>query len=221
MMFDWFQKRGSGAFDLTMAPIPVAEGGFLSGTHVASNLGWRPIEALCEGDMMLTFDHGMQPIIEMQREVVHVEEGVLDPLRCPLYIPRDALNNRVPMSLMPDQGVLLESDLIEDPQGDPFAVVPACTLEGYRGISRMHTGEKLELIRPRFARDEVVYLEAGLLAFCSAPGDLLNMGAPVEDVAYKVLPVGAARELVQAMTASENMMLQNAAASMPPGTYPI
>jgi len=220
-MFDWFLKRGNQLSELTMAPVPVAEGGFLSGTHVASNLGWRPIEAICEGDKMLTFDHGMQTVVEVVRESVQVSEGMLDPIRCPLHIPRDALNNRVPMWLMPDQGVLMESDLIEDQMGDPFAVVPACTLEGFRGIRRMHPGETLDLITPRFVRDEVVYLEAGLLGYCPAPFDLLDMGMPVQDVTYKVLAPKEARALILAMITAENAMLQGTFASMPRGSLPI
>ncbi|WP_241525652.1 Hint domain-containing protein [Pseudophaeobacter leonis] len=64
-MLDWFQKRMNPEFDLTIPPVSVGEGGLLAGTHVASNLGWRPVEALCAGDKVLTFDHGMQTIVEV------------------------------------------------------------------------------------------------------------------------------------------------------------
>lgn len=217
-MLDWFQKRMSFGAELTIPPVPVDQGGFLSGTHVASNLGWRPVEALCAGDKVLTFDHGMQTVVEMVRETVQLDKGEIDPARCPMHVPRDALNNRVPMWLMPDQGVLLESDLIADQSGDPFAVVPASTLEGYRGICRLHPNESPQLITPRFEQDEVIYLEAGLLGFCPAPRDLLTIGVELQEGLYKVLPVAEARALVAEMTAAETIMIGGGLAAMTSGT---
>ncbi|MCD9147487.1 Hint domain-containing protein [Pseudophaeobacter flagellatus] len=220
-MLDWFQKRMSPDFELTIPPMPVGLGGFLSGTHVASNLGWRPIEALCAGDRVLTFDHGMQTVVEMLRETIHLEAGVIDPSRCPLHVPRDALGNRVPMWLMPDQGVLLESDLIEDHQGDPFAVVPASTLDGYRGICRLHPDASLQLVAPRFEQDEVIYLEAGLLGYCAAPRDLLTIGVELQEDMYRVLPIDEAQELISAMSLSETLMTNIGIPIMTPGSFQI
>ncbi|MEP5725274.1 MAG: Hint domain-containing protein [Erythrobacter sp.] len=218
-MLDWFQKRLSFGAELSVPPVSVGQGGFLSGTHVASNLGWRPVEALCAGDKVLTFDHGMQTVVEMVRETVHLEAGEIDPTRCPMHIPRDALNNRVPMWLMPDQGVLMESDLIEDHQGDPFAVVPASTLEGYRGICRLHPDNHLQLITPRFEQDEVIYLEAGLLGYCPAPRDLLTIGVDLQEDIYKVLPIEEACALVEAMTTAEAVMMTGALPMTSPGAF--
>ncbi|WP_264210084.1 Hint domain-containing protein [Leisingera thetidis] len=206
-MLDWLLKRSQGAPGQAMnsgfSLVPVGQGGFLAGTHVASNLGWRPVESLAAGDKVLTFDHGMQVILELHRETLLPGEGELEPARCPLLVPRDALMNRVPLWLMPDQGVLLESDLVEDAQGDPFAVVPACALEGYRGIRRMHPGAQLDLVTPRFAQDEVIYLEAGMLGYAAAPSNLMCGRVFQEEGAYRVLPPEEARGLVLSMMAEE------------------
>ena len=40
--------------------------GLVAGTNVASNLGWRAVDALSVGDMVLTFDNAMQPIVEIR-----------------------------------------------------------------------------------------------------------------------------------------------------------
>jgi len=218
-MLDWLLKRSqtplgqvaNSGFPL----VSVGQGGFLAGTHVASNLGWREVEALAVGDKVLTFDHGMQGIVELQRETILPGEGELDPARCPLLVPRDALMNRVPLWLMPDQGVLLESDLVEDAQGDPFAVVPACTLEGYRGIRRMHPGAQLDLVTPRFGQDQVIYLEAGLLGFSAAPRNLMCGRVFSEESAYRVLPPEEARGLVLSMIADEEYWPADAATMDP------
>lgn len=213
-MFEWLQKRAGGqtmgADRMTELPVqPVGQGGFLEGTHVASNLGWRPIEGLCAGDKVLTFDHGMQVVTEVLRETLVLDDIDMAGAHCPLFVPRDALNNRAPMSLMPDQGVLLESDLIADAKGDPFAVVPAAALAGYRGIRMIHTEDRIELITLRFARDEVIYLEAGMLGYCPAQQDLLT--APVSEGLYRVLDPKAAQDLVCAIEGVETCTLYAAA----------
>lgn len=200
-MFDWFQKRSGSSIEMPVPMVSVGRGGFMAGTHVASSLGWRPVEALTVGDEVLTFDHGMQPIVELGRETLVLSEGPMEAAQCPLLVPRDALNNRVPMYLMPDQGVLIESDLVEDAKGDPFAVVPACALDGYRGIQRLHPGARMELIVPRFAQDQVIYLEAGFLGYAPAQRDLL--ADPTGAELYSVLSHRDARDLVRAMIANE------------------
>ncbi|WP_424979019.1 Hint domain-containing protein [Leisingera sp. S232] len=207
-MLDWLLKRtdtpAGGVMNSGFPLLPVGQGGFLAGTHVASNLGWRPVEALTPGDKVLTFDHGMQTVVELQREIVIPSEGDLEPMRCPLFVPRDALMNRVPMWLMPDQGVLLESELVEDAQGDPFAIVPGCALEGFRGIRRMHPGAQLELVTPRFAEDQVIYLEAGMLGYSAASVNLMCGRVFTERGAYQVLGTDEARGLVLSMMAEED-----------------
>ncbi|MEL0435728.1 Hint domain-containing protein [Phycobacter sp. K97] len=217
-MFDWFQKRSGGAQEMPLPMVSVGQGGFMAGTHVASNLGWRPIEALAVGDEVLTFDHGMQPIVELGRETLLMSEELLDAMLCPLLVPRDALNNRVPMYLMPDQGVLIESDLVEDVQGDPFAIVPACALDGYRGIQRLHPGARMELIVPRFAQDQVIYLEAGFLGYAPAQRDLV--ADPTGEELYSVLSHKDARDLVLAMISNETCSQISASAPHSPTGFP-
>ncbi|WP_293573738.1 Hint domain-containing protein [Phaeobacter sp.] len=208
-MLDWLLKRKltpmAEALETEYPLVAVGQGGFLSGTTVASNLGWRPIEALVPGDEALTFDNGLQPILSLHKEPLVASDGVAEPLTCPVYIPQDALNNRAPMWVMPDQGVLIESDLYTDELGDPFVVVPACALEGYRGIHRAQPGFAQQVIVPRFARDEVIYLEAGLLGMSVRPRDLLDCAmSPVADQ-YRVLPAAEARSLVVEMITQENI----------------
>ncbi|WIY25334.1 Hint domain-containing protein [Parasedimentitalea psychrophila] len=205
-MFDWITKRKpapvASGLGTELPLVSTGQGGLLAGTHVASNLGWRPVEALSVGDRVLTFDHGMQEITELHRETILMPEEILMDPQCPMFVPQDALHNRVPMWVMPDQGILVESDLAEDAQGDPFVVVPACALEGYRGIHRAAAGQCLQLVMPRFAQDQVIYLEAGLLAFSATPFSILESAAP-RDGLYRVLQQDAARDLITDMIVDE------------------
>ena len=215
-MFDWISKRkassASSGLGTEMPMVPTGQGGFFVGTHVASNLGWRVVEALSVGDKVLTFDHGMQVITELHRGTIQInDENPVDP-QFPMFVPKDALHNRVPMWVMPDQGILVESDLAEDAQGDPFVVVPACALEGYRGIHRAPVGQQFDVVAPRFAQDEVIYLEAGLLGFSARPVSILEDAGP-RGVLYRVLEQDTARELIEKMIADESFW----AADVPAG----
>lgn len=205
-MFDWITKRKTAPVASGLGPalplVSTGQGGLLAGTHVASNLGWRLVEALCVGDRVLTFDHGMQEITELHRETMQMSEDILMDPSCPMFVPQDALHNRVPLWVMPDQGILVESDLAEDAQGDPFVVVPACALEGYRGIHRAAAGQHLQLVMPRFGQDQVIYLEAGLLAFSATPFSILETSGP-RDGLYRVLQQDAARDLITDMIAED------------------
>ncbi|NIZ59974.1 hypothetical protein DL239_03170 [Sedimentitalea sp. CY04] len=215
-MFDWITKRKTSSVDTglgtEMPMVSTGQGGFFAGTHVASNLGWRVVEALSVGDKVLTFDHGMQEITELHRVTVQMaNDSFVDP-QCPMFVPKDALHNRVPMWVMPDQGILVESDLAEDAQGDPFVVVPACALEGYRGIHRAPAGQQFDVVIPRFAQDEVIYLEAGLLGFSATPTSILETAGPREGL-YRVLQQDTARDLIENMMADESFW----AADVPAG----
>ena len=42
--------------------------GLLAGTRVATAMGWRRVDAISEGDQILTFDNGLIPIREYLSE---------------------------------------------------------------------------------------------------------------------------------------------------------
>ncbi len=200
-MLDWFAKRNASpmaeAFTTEFPMVATGQAGFLAGTMVATATGWRPVEALSTGDEVLTFDHGMRPVKSIERRILVLGDTASAQEMAPIYIPRDALGNRNPMWVKPEQGILLEHDLLEDALGDPFAVVPACALEGYRGITRAPQQVTMETIVLTFDEDEVVYIEAGVLAFCPADHDLMHycVTAQSEEL-YTILSASEARELV-------------------------
>jgi hypothetical protein len=95
---------------------------------------------------------------------------------------------------MPDQGILVECDAVADPLGDPFAVLPAQALHGYRGIALTPTDSSFETTILGFARDEAIYLEGGMLAHCPRPRALFGDEAPAP--LYEVVDRDAARRMV-------------------------
>ena len=216
-MLDWFAKRTASpmaeAFTTEYAMVATGYAGFLAGTMVATSLGWRPVEALTVGDEILTFDHGMRPVKSIARRTLVLGDTASAQEMAPVYIPRDALGNRNPMWVKPEQGLLIEHDLLEDALGDPFAVVPACALEGYRGIARSSQQVSMETVILTFEEDEVVYIEAGVLAFCPASHDLMHycVTAQSEEI-YTLLSATEARELVIDMITEDSFWTQGALA---------
>lgn len=199
-MFDWFDKKARSpmaeAFTTHHDMVATGHPGLISGTMVATAQGWRCVDTLAAGDEVLTFDNGLYPLKQIQHRRVSLDQTGNDAMMTPIYVPRDAMGNRFPLWLRADQGILLEHDLVEDALGDPFAVLPACTLEGYRGITRSATQVHMDLVQLTFDEDEVVYVEDGMLAYCPSKRDLLQISLSPEDHLYTVMPKDDARELV-------------------------
>ncbi|MGJ8544377.1 MAG: Hint domain-containing protein [Sulfitobacter sp.] len=179
--------------------------GLMAGTRLASNLGWRAIEALAVGDLVLTFDNGMQEIVEIQRAFMWVDAPDSAEALWPVFIPAGALDNRTDLTLLADQGVLVESDAAADIYGDPFAVVPAATLVGMRGITRQRPMQQVELIAIYFAEDQVIYAEGGALIHCMQNRASLDKFLEAPASSYDVLSHKDAEFLVECLIFDEQM----------------
>lgn len=200
----------TGAYDGGLATL---SHGLMAGTRVASNLGWRVIEALAVGDKVLTFDNGMQEITEIRRAHMWLDAPESAETLWPVVIPVDALGNREELTLLPDQGVMVESDAAQDMHGDPFAIVTAVSLVGLRGIRQRQPMRRLELIAVYFAHDEVVYAEGGALIHCPCDMSTLDKFLEAGTQSYQVLSGEAAEELTDMMSLEDHMMvpIENAA----------
>lgn len=196
-----------GAYDGGIATL---SHGLMAGTRIASNLGWRAIEALAVGDMVLTFDHGMQPITEIRRAHMCLDTPETDDALWPVVVPEGALGNREEMTLLSDQGVMIESDAAQDMHGDPFAVLTAQSLVGVRGIIRRQPSRPVDLIAVYFANDEVIYAEGGALIHC--PRDLSTLEKFISssrDATYTVLSGEAADALADYICIEDAWPLQD------------
>lgn len=168
--------------------------GILAGTRVATGQGWRPAEAIAEGDEVLTFDGGLQVVRSVRRAVLWAG-GCGDVAVWPLLVPAGALGNREEMRLLPGQAVMIESDAAEEILGDPFALMPAAALEGVRGICRTRPAERIEVVTLIFDRDEIVFGNSGALFFCPLAADLLASAFSQGEEGYEVLTFEAALAL--------------------------
>ncbi|WP_172296624.1 Hint domain-containing protein [Pseudoruegeria sp. HB172150] len=141
--------------------------GLAAGTMVATAMGWRPVEAIARGDLVLTFDRGMQPVKNLTKSLAWVEPDGCPASQWPLLVPANAIGNAQSMLLLPDQLVMLESDSAEILYGDPFTLISASDLAGFRDIQRICPEGPVESVMLHFEHDEVVFAQNGALVFCA------------------------------------------------------
>jgi hypothetical protein len=115
-------------------------------------------------------------------------------------VPAWALDNREEITLLPEQKVLIEADVAEELYGDPFALVPAQALEGWRGIARRRPPPTFSVVQLGFASPHVLYASRGLLLSC--PGDPFADGGWA-DQGYCTYSLAQARHLVACMIAED------------------
>lgn len=182
----------------TISGVGQAEG-IVAGTQIATAMGWRPVEAIAVGDMVMTFDHGLRPVVAVHRSHLYAGRNACPRHMMPIAVPEGALGNAAPMLLLPEQNVLVESDLAEAVFGDPFALVPAAALEGYRGIDRITPHQRVEIVVLQFAEDEVIYANGTGMIHCASVHST-SIDAMLDDsTAYSALPMDMARAIVAQM----------------------
>lgn len=178
----------------------IAEG-IVAGTLVASEIGWVPAEVLGAGDRVMTFDNGLQPLRAVRVSTLWTAEDSAPRAVWPLSVPEGALGNRDDMLLLPEQAVLLESDAAEEMFGDPFTLVVAGALDGWRGISRVPPLREVKVVQLEFAAEQIVYVNGTTLIHC--PGGQPQMVASAEALidtgsrGYARLPRVQTEQLVQ------------------------
>lgn len=175
------------------------QAGVMAGTQVATAAGWRPVEALRIGDRVLSFDHGFQPVIDVQRDRLTAGEERGAAAGRALRVPPGALGNQAPLWLMPDQELLVESEAAQQILGEAFVAVPARALSGLRRIAEAEVGPERSTVTLIFPQEEAIYVEGGLLVLCPRPQTPLaavEAGDPYEDY-FRVQTLQTARFLLR------------------------
>jgi len=192
------QHEPTGAWDGAERMQDRLASGLAAGTRVATTMGWRPVEAVTEGDMVLTFDDGMQRVTRVERGLLWKDAAPLPRHLWPLEVPVGALGNQMPMLLLPEQSVMLESDSAEALFDDPFTLLPAAALEGLHGITRVAPAQPVEVITLHFERDQVVFANVGALFYCPAhaEGAIAPLWGQEGASAYRTLPIDEAEILI-------------------------
>lgn len=203
-MFEWMSANAGGAKrigemgDVFGGDPQGVSSGMVAGTRVATSMGWRPVEAIAEGDLVLTFDAGLQAVTKVARAPIWSGEASCPKRHWPLLVPAGALGNMGEIQLLPNQYVMVESDAGEDLYGDPFSLIHSSVLDGVNGIEPAPLDCRAESIVLHFNDDQVVFAESGVLFYCPpAQGFLAQMQAPIMgEHSYRALTPGEAELLV-------------------------
>jgi hypothetical protein len=101
------------------------------GTPVETAKGPVPVEALLPGDLVLTHDNGLQPLLWLGATTLRAQ-----PRHAPVRIEAGALGNAVALSVSPQHRMLVSGWQAELLFGRPEVLVPALHLAGLPGIRR-------------------------------------------------------------------------------------
>lgn len=172
--------------------------GLVTGTRVATNIGWRMVEAIAPGDLALTFDGGMQVVCRITRNILWSSPKNCPEHLWPLHVPAGALGNQNDMQLLPEQVVMIESDAAEDCFGDPFALMPAAALRGFNGIAPVKPHGDIVVYTLHFEQEQIVFACSSALFHCPSVAQLSLLDMPT-DSPYEALPMHTAAALVARM----------------------
>ena len=164
---------GDLSFDLT-PPIIC----FTAGTQILTPQGQRAVETLCPGDLVVTRDHGMQPVRWTGLRKV-AGRGALAPVR---FAP-GAIGNSVELILSPQHRVLARGWRVELFFGEAEVLVPAKQLVNGTTI-RQEPCDEVEYVHFACDAHEIVLADG---AMC----ETLHLGP----VALNAMPPDARREL--------------------------
>lgn len=151
---------------------PLVSTGFIAGTLVEVKNGWVPVEDLRIGDAVQSYDGGLARVVGLDRGWIIAGDGAYL-----LHLPGGALDNCSDLMLLPGQHVLIDTLNDADLPDDIVALVPAGSLEGLFGTTRVRIEKPLEVITPRFADDEAIFANSGTLLHC--PGIRKTAGQPI------------------------------------------
>ena len=103
---------------------------FTAGTRIATPEGWRTVEALVPGDMVLTLDAGAQPVLWCARR-----RSAGQGRQAPLRIEPGVLGNHRAVCLSPQHRLLLGGPLVRQSFGAAGVLAPVRHLEAAAGIA--------------------------------------------------------------------------------------
>jgi hypothetical protein len=174
--------------------------GLAAGSLVETDTGWRPVEAVAAGMCVGTWDGGMQPVLSVATRTLWPAPGL-----SMVHVPGGALGNCAELWLPADQRVLIESAHAEAVLGRAAVLVAARHLAGHRGIRLGAVTRPLTLHALRFGRDEMVFVNTGLVVACAG---LVETAA---DDFFPELTAGQAQALCELAAAQNAGVFSDAA----------
>ena len=184
--------NGASPLLLNVAPAP----GLFAGTRIATRYAWTAVEELSEGDIVLTAEHGEQPIIAVEHGILRVNAHAAAAAHWPLLVPEGALGNEAPLMVSPATSLVIEHEEAASLFGQPRVSLRGESLIGYRGIARARVGDALPHVKLRFETPQVLMTQGNLF---------LDMPCAKNTHSYMALDARQARVLLHHMGAADSV----------------
>jgi hypothetical protein len=156
---------------------------FAQGTWITTPSGQVPIEELAAGDMVVTMDHGPQPI----RWIGSSKRPATGNL-APILIRKGALGNTRDLRVSPQHRMLLSGWHAEVLFGEREMLATAKSLVNDHSILR-EEGDEVEYFHMLFDTHEIVYAEgAPSESFHPGPEDWKALDAPTRNEILELFP---------------------------------
>jgi hypothetical protein len=172
---------------------------FVAGTRLATQDGWRRIEELAVGDLVMTQDHGFEPVRWIGRSRCRAE-GALIPIR----IRAGALGHGMPsrdLSVSPQHRMLLRSRIAERMTGQREVLVPAKKLLALPGVERMTGSRTVDYLHLMFDHHEIIFAEgAPTESLLPGPQAIIALGPEAAAELRALFPDLVARGMQPART---------------------
>jgi hypothetical protein len=164
-MYGWNVNVGPTAVAPKPAPRSTRHAvlGLFAGTLVRSEAGWCRVETLSPGDLVWTFDNGLQPLKHVRQQVPEAPKDSSNMALVVFQVPAGGLGNDEDLIFLPGAGLLLECENASDAMGDPFAVVPIDALSGVCGVEKTALADPMPIFVLTFEEEQAVYIDSGLL----------------------------------------------------------
>lgn len=154
-----FEALDTSRYGLQDAPTFIC---FRNGTHILTARGDVAVEDLRVGDMVMTRDHGLQPLRWIGSKQVTAELMHLFPQMRPVRISAGALGADLPtrdLYVSQQHRVLVGGKIVERVLGEPEALVAAKHLTEIDGIDIDDSAEELSYFHMLFDQHEIVCSE--------------------------------------------------------------
>ena len=161
-------------YDVLLADLEIC---FLSGTMIETPTGPRAVETLRSGDLVMTRDHGAQPLVWSSSSHVSREDLDRSPNKRPIQIAAGALGDGLPhrmVEVSPQHRVLVRHE------GGEYLISARHLLKaGVPGVSARRDDSEFTLIHIACADHQIVLAEgAAMETFFTGPMAVRALGLP-------------------------------------------
>ncbi|MCV2881362.1 Hint domain-containing protein [Actibacterium sp. XHP0104] len=156
---------------------------FAAGTRILTPRGERPVENLEPGDLVITADHGLQPIRWIGKRSVAAQDDL-----APVRIRKGTLGNTRDLLVSPQHRMLLSGYRAELLFGETEVLAPAIHLIDDHAVTRQRQ-DSVTYVHLLFDRHEVIYAE-GTPSESFHPGHvgLRAILDPAREELFKIFP---------------------------------